>query len=495
MAEYLSPGVYVEEISSGVKPIAGVGTSTGGFVGITEKGPINKATLITNWTQFVNNFGGFINDGLLAYGVYNFFNEGGTKCFVTRVDNTTESTKASIARKLTFPNTGGVADIQNIQVTFEAKEGGVSGNSLRVSVPDAGADPAAGQLLVGQEVGGVYTTTETHAFASKAEFLAITSELITISEAGTNSTQLYNKAPLALAGGSASVTDFIGNEANREGIHSFDTVDEVNILAIPDAKGDSKTMKAGFTYCEGRGDCFFIMDSPKETDGSATTPSEILALKNGTYGTPSSFGALYYPWISVSDPLGTTKLVPPSAAVAGVYSRTDVDRGVWKAPAGTIDGYLRSALSLQTDLTKGEQDTLNPAGVNAIRSYPGIGICVWGTRTISSDAEWKYIPLRRLFLFIEESIDEASQWVVFEPNDPKLWGNVKRNLTAFLTGLWRDGALFGATANEAFFVKIDAENNPPDVRDAGQLIIEIGVAPVKPAEFVIIRVSQKTLAA
>jgi phage tail sheath protein FI len=165
---------------------------------------------------------------------------------------------------------------------------------------------------------------------------------------------------------------------------------------------------------------------------------------------------------------------------------------VHKAPAGTSEGYLDSVTGIEKIITKGEQDVLNPANINVIRSFPTGGICIWGARTLSADSEWKYINIRRLFLFLEESIDKASQWVVFEPNSPSLWGSVKRNITAFLLRVWRDGALFGSTPEEAFFIKVDEENNPEEVRDAGQLIIEVGVAPVKPAEFVIIRISQKT---
>ena len=184
--------------------------------------------------------------------------------------------------------------------------------------------------------------------------------------------------------------------------------------------------------------------------------------------------------------------MPPSGAVAGTYAYTDSARGVHKAPAGITEGYLDSVVGIERVVTKGEHDVLNPIGVNVIRSLSQ-GICIWGARTLSADSEWQYVNVRRLFLYIEESIDEGTQWVVFEPNDPALWGKVKRNITAFLTRVWRDGALFGSTPEEAFFVKVDAENNPPEVRDVGQLIIEVGVAPVKPAEFVIIRISQKTL--
>jgi hypothetical protein len=251
---------------------------------------------------------------------------------------------------------------------------------------------------------------------------------------------------------------------------------------------------AAYSYCQNRKDCFFVADSPFGLD-----PQSVLAFKQGTGTTyagnafNSSYGALYYPWVLVTDPLtGGNKFVPPSGAVAGTYSSTDVLRGVHKAPAGTIDGYLNSVVGIELLVTKGEQELLNPNHVNVIRSFPGSGIVIWGARTLSADPEWRYVNVRRLLLFIEESIDEGSQWVVFEPNDRSLWARVKRDITAFLTNVWRSGALFGSTQEEAFFVKIDDENNPVEVRDAGQLIIDIAVAPVKPAEFVIFRITQRT---
>jgi len=211
----------------------------------------------------------------------------------------------------------------------------------------------------------------------------------------------------------------------------------------------------------------------------------------------------------ISHPItGETFSLPPSGTVAGTYAHTDSVRGVHKSPAGITEGKL-GVSGIERIITKSEHDGLNPLGINVIRSFPASGICIWGTRTLSSDAEWKYLNIRRLFLFLEETIDKASQWVVFEPNSPALWGSVKRNLTAFLLRVWKDGALrnltafllrvwkdgalFGSTPEEAFFVKVDDENNPEEVRNAGQLIIEVGVAPVRPAEFVIIRIRQKTV--
>src|SRR5262249_50554802 len=198
--------------------------------------------------------------------------------------------------------------------------------------------------------------------------------------------------------------------------------------------------------------------------------------------------ALYYPWIEVFDPAtGQNRFMPPSGHVAGLWSRTDTERGVHKAPANEV---VRGAVELQNNITKGEQDLLNPVGVNCLRAFPGRGLRVWGARTLSSDPAWRYINVRRLFNYLEESILLGTQWVVFEPNDERLWGTIRRNIAAFLMEEWRRGALFGSSPDEAFYVKCDRETNPPDVVDRGQVICEIGICPVKPAEFVIFRLSQ-----
>jgi phage tail sheath protein FI len=179
--------------------------------------------------------------------------------------------------------------------------------------------------------------------------------------------------------------------------------------------------------------------------------------------------------------------VPPSGQVAGIYARVDVERGVHKAPANEV---LRGVIALETGITKGEHDQLNPVGVNCIRTFPGQGIRIWGARTLSSDPEWRYLNVRRLFNFVEKSILQGTNWVVFEPNDHLLWGTVQRTITMFLRRVWRSGALFGRTPAEAFYVKCDEENNPPENRDVGILTVDIGIAPVKPAEFVVFRISQ-----
>jgi phage tail sheath protein FI len=203
------------------------------------------------------------------------------------------------------------------------------------------------------------------------------------------------------------------------------------------------------------------------------------------------YGVLYYPWIKVDDPASkSTIFVPPSGHMAGIWSRSDDRRGVHKAPANEE---VIGAIAVANNVTHAELGTLNVKSINCIRAFPGRGIRVWGARTLAEAAsEWRYVNVRRLFNYIEGSIDRGTQWVVFEPNDEGLWARVRRDITAFLTRTWGSGALFGATAAEAFYVKCDRETNPPEIIDAGMMVCEIGIAPVKPAEFVIFHIRQIT---
>jgi len=527
MSEYLSPGVYVEEVSSGVKPIEGVGTSTGAFVGVAEKGPIGQAVLIPNWTQFVKIFGNFIPNYYLAYAVNQFFKEGGTRCFVARTchyDKVTDAkTKTAKYSNETLKDASGKETI-----LIMASSEGKWGDTIRVETKNIGI-PEEKKFNLVVKVEKEKSKNEPpekkeYDIAEIYDNLTIDnvegmingkSSLIVVEkddwEDGTKhgSGELPIEQSITLKNGNDGIdiekdgkkgstikmADFIGDASAQNGLHAFDPVD-INIVAIPDKCGDRNAMLEGFNYCQNRKDCFFIADPPIDI-----TPMQVIDYRNGTgdyagNAFNTSFGALYYPWLLINDPItGNPRYsVPPSGAVAGTISHVDTVRGVHKAPAGTPDGYLDSAVGIERIVTKAEHDLLNPIGINVIRKSPATGICVWGARTVSADPEWKYINIRRLFLFLEESIDLASQWVVFEPNSPNLWGSVIRNITAFLLMVWRSGALFGSTPDEAFYVKVDAENNPEEVRNAGQLIIEVGVAPVRPAEFVIIRISQKTMA-
>ena len=388
---YLSPGVYVEEVDRGSKPIEAVGTNTVGFLGESTKGPANEAVLITNWSQFVKTFGDFGQCGKdLAHGVYGFFNNGGSRCFVVNVGGGDATTSSSSSDK------------KDDKKVAAAKPANADKDGLYI-----GKDKGPGQ---------------------------------------------------------------------RSGIKCFEEVDEVAIICAP-GQTSPAVQDALLTHCEVRKDRFAILDSPETISGGVDRLPK---------PRDSKYGAYYFPWIQVYDPEDGNVFVSPSGHIAGVYSRVDSERGVHKAPANEI---VRGALGLKYNVSKGEQDLLNPKGINAIRFMSG-AIRIWGARTLSSDPEWKYINVRRLFIMVEQSIERATQWVVFEPNDHRLWKRVTRTISSFLTLLWRTGALMGTSPDQAFYVKCDEETNPSEVVDAGQLVVEIGLAPVKPAEFVIFRIGQ-----
>ncbi len=509
MPNYLSPGVYVEEVSSGVKPIAGVGTAVGAFIGLAEKGVIGKAVLVTNWSQYVNEFGGFIPNAYLAYAVYNFFAEGGTTCYVVRAASsdakkavaTVDDTEGAPLFQITARSEGEWGNRISFQIG-SSSNGQVGGFKLTIKYTSSFNDEYVGEDEEGSQIAETFDNLLIFNFVEKinevSSFVNVVPLVdLTILENMDKSPELITEF-ISLAEGinGISSVEYLDKINQKIGIHAFDIIDEINILAAPDIAdmtGSRDIILEMLNYCRLRKDCFFVADPPH-----GLSPSEVKDFKEGagTYvgnSFNSSYGALYYPWVFINDPLtGRKKLIPPSGSVVGTYAYVDSTRGVHKAPAGTTDGYLDTVVGVEKIVTKVEQELLNPIGINVIRSLPE-GICIWGARTLSSDSEWRYINIRRLMMYIEESVDRGSQWVVFEPNEPTLWGKVKRNLSAFLTRVWRDGALYGSTQEEAFFVKVDEENNPPATRDAGQLVIEVGVAPVKPAEFVIIKVSQKTL--
>jgi phage tail sheath protein FI len=292
----------------------------------------------------------------------------------------------------------------------------------------------------------------------------------------------------------ATSSQFKGDSADRTGVGALEALDDVTMLVLPDLmtvppgqKLDLDMVKAVqsgmIVHCERMGDRVAILDSPPNA-----TPQEIKEWRMNTTGYDSIYAALYYPWIQVDDPILNKPIyVPPSGHVAGVWARSDNTRGVHKAPANEV---VLGATGLAYGMTKGEQDTLNPNGVNCIRAFPGRGIRIWGARTLSSNPSWRYINVRRLFNYVEKSIERGTQWVVFEPNDMMLWARVRRDVNSFLSTVWSEGALFGASPQQAFYVSCDEALNPPESRDLGRLIIEIGMSPVKPAEFVIFRISQ-----
>jgi Bacteriophage tail sheath protein len=328
------------------------------------------------------------------------------------------------------------------------------------------------------------------------------SKLITILDAAAGGT-LAERRPQAgtynLTGGAEATTEispaeYQGDVADRTGIGGLEAIEEITMVCVPDLMSavsagmiNEEQMRGVQTaiigHCESMGDRIAILDAP-----AGLKPQEVKEWRVDTARYDSKFAALYYPWIKVMDPVSNQIIsVPPCGHMAGIYARNDNTRGVHKAPANEV---VRGAIDVEMQITKGEQDQLNPEGINCIRAFPGRGIRVWGARTLSSDPSWRYINVRRFFNFVEKSIEGGTHWVVFEPNDMDLWERISRNITAFLMTQWRAGALFGATAEQAFYVKCDGETNPPETIDAGQVITEIGMAPVKPAEFVVFRIAQ-----
>jgi phage tail sheath protein FI len=498
MPSYLSPGVYVEEVQSGARPIEGVGTAVAAFVGFAERGPFHQPTLVANWNQYVQLFGGFVEGQYLPHAVYGYFANGGGTAYVVRIGG---------------PGGNGGRPAQAAPVP--AVLGGLHVSALpeatgeiTVEVADAdGENPPEDRfkLLVRQngEVAETFdVSTRRNVRAYVVNQVRERSRLIQVSEQpGTTlsrpdkqSVTVPGAPPAATSPATVDAQEYVGNVDSRTGFGGLETVDSITMVAVPDlmsayqrgvidAEGVKTVQLAVISHCEQMGDRMAVLDPPPDL-----TAQQIRAWRQDEAGYDSKFAALYYPWITVFDPAtGRTGTVPPSGHVAGVWARNDAERGVHKAPANEV---IRGAVDLEIALSKGEQDLLNPIGVNCVRAFAGRGIRIWGARTLSSDPAWRYLNVRRLFNYLEESILIGTQWVVFEPNDDRLWASIRRNVTAFLAEEWRRGALFGRTAEEAFYVKCDRDNNPQQSIDLGQVICEIGVSPVKPAEFVIFQLAQ-----
>ena len=504
MPTYLSPGVYMEEVSSGSKPIEGVGTAVAAFVGFAERGPANQPTLVTNWTQFTQTFGEFVDGSYLAHSVYGYFLNGGGAAYVVRIGSDDgDGSAAAPTAQGELPAGEGKAGL-----VVKALEAGAGGDSITVETHDASEPGEANDQfkLIVKRGDKVEETIDNVTLRKGANNVATRvkaeSKLITVEEVrGAGSMELHKGARITLSGGgglpdtvSVSPADYVGDSSDRTGFGGLEAIDEVTMLCVPDLtaafergmldmEGFKAVQLAMIAHCELMADRVAILDPPPSLNAQ-----QIKDWRVNDAGYDSKYATLYWPRLKVMDPTkGKAIFIPPSGHMAGVWARNDDTRGVHKAPANEV---VRGAISLELNITKGEHDQLNPVAVNCVRSFPGQGIRVWGARTLSSDPEWRYLNVRRLFNYVEESILSGTNWVVFEPNDSKLWDSVRRTVTMFLRRVWRDGALFGRTPAEAFFVKCDEENNPPENRDAGILTVEIGIAPVKPAEFVVFRISQ-----
>ncbi|MEU6131038.1 phage tail sheath family protein [Saccharopolyspora sp. NPDC047091] len=496
MPSYLSPGVYVEEVQSGARPIEGVGTAVAAFVGFAPQGPFHQPTLVTNWNQYVQHFGGF-DDGYLAHAVYGYFANGGGSAYVVRIGGPSEA--AAPATPAPKPVELGGLQVSALSATT---------SDVTVEVADAdGENPPDDRFKLVVRQGGKVAETHDVSTRKNVKSYVVTqvkehSKLIEVTEQSSGTLARPDNQSITVPGTPPSATtpakldarEYVGDLAARTGFGGLETIDEITIVAVPDlmsahqrglidAEGVKTVQLAAISHCEQLGDRVALLDAPPGLNAQ-----QVRTWRMDEAGYDSNYAALYYPWIKVFDPSsGRNKMVPPSGHVAGVWARNDTERGVHKAPANEV---IRGAVDLETTLSKGEQDLLNPVGVNCVRAFAGRGIRIWGARTLSSDPAWRYLNVRRLFNYLEESILIGTQWVVFEPNDDRLWSSIRRNISAFLTQTWRDGALFGRTPAEAFYVKCDRENNPQESIDLGQVVCEIGVAPVKPAEFVIFRLSQ-----
>ena len=576
MAEYLSPGVYVEEYDSGAVPMQGVSTSTAGFIGLAQRGPVvGKPQLVTSFADYKRAFGGYLSEAkfgearFLPYAVEQFFINGGSRAYIMRV-----AAEGAAAAKAT----AGVLQIEaanpgewgnKIRVTVEASSKAktqviaVNGADLKLknaegfnqgdvvelfdgkakayativsSLDNIVTLDAPCTLNVADEKIGTpkYIKTceltltvklddvvETYANVSlcpeAGNFVSARtrkSDLVTIAvteakapaapkegkdekapapaKAGVTPIELVGGAAvIALAGGSdgkvANVNPnvYMGEDngpGKRSGLAAFLENVDVSIMAIPGVTAP-EVQAALIAHCENCKSCFAILDVP--IDRKKT--NDVVEFRD-MYDT--TYAAMYHPWLEMFDPLAKrSAYFPPSGAMAGIYARTDNERGVHKAPANEI---VRGCTGLSCNYNEGEQDILNPKGVNLVRAFTGRGIRVWGARTMSSNGLWKYVNVRRLYIYIEESIKANTNWVVFEPNSEVLWGRVTRTIEMFLATCWRSGALAGSTPSEAYFVECGPTTMTQDDIDNGRLICNIGIAAVKPAEFVIFRITQHT---
>lgn len=639
MAVLSYPGVYVEEVASGVRPIEAASSSTAAFVGLSEMGPDDEALRITSWTEFQRYYGRYIADGYLAHSVFQFFNNGGRQCYIVRI--TRSDALAAIVRvqnRAAVPISG---------LTFSAKNKGAWGNYLYLQIEDgsidrgnnfkvsirkqeevdlvpedflniapleihdnlsmdpdspnyvlnvlsqnsrlinAQVDAANVSLQPGFHRGGnaptmpagsnlnfqinldsdgyqqvaipaalanmaavaaaiqaavralipLRTSTSPAAFTgftcavvnggTATEHLLLTSgntsatSSVKVQNASLNNAAVslklgegnggYSENGLARRrpanadaiqiGDAAVAAPVLAVTPGTDGIAELTELSysagfallnnktDFSLLAVPGV-GTTTMVDEGMAYCQNRTlqDVFYIGEMDQDDD----TPSEAESFRNALT-TPNSYGAVYFPWITALDPTGVSAepvRLPPSGYIAGLFARTDGRRGVWKAPAGT-EATINGATGLTINLTDTEQGILNRINVNCLRRFTASGIVSWGARTISSDPEYKYVPVRRMAIMLRVSIYNGIQWAVFEPNDEGLWSQLRLNITSFMMTLFRQGAFQGATPSQAFFVKCDGETTTQADIDLGIVNVLVGFAPLKPAEFVVVKISQK----
>jgi hypothetical protein len=461
---YFSPGVYVEEVATGSAPIAGVGTSTAGFIGVIPPKKDTKSVSKKGTTP--------VSEEDTTPEVYTLGKTEGEKVGIGDGQKTVFNLNQHPAstQKGTFKVK--VNETDNTEATITYDETKTKSQVNFTKAPDKDAI-----ITVDYELTSV-PKQEVKLCTNFGEFKKFFGDFSEYSGQNTLAHAVYG---FFRNGGTRCYVVWVTEENNIDSaLEQFEAIDEIAIVAAP---GNLNVRDKINDHCKKLGDRVAILDSDPEV--GLSNAAQVASLKPFD----SDYAALYFPWIQVLDPTtNQEKYVPPSGHIAGIYARVDSQRGVHKAPANET---LLGAVGLKYNISKAKQDGLNPQGINCIRNLNG-NIKVWGARTLGGDAngEFKYINVRRLFNYMRKSIDEGTQWTVFEPNSPELWAKIRRNVTAFLMTVWRSGALFGNTPEQAFYVKCDEETNPPELREQGQVVTEIGVAVVKPAEFVIFHLSQ-----
>lgn len=505
------PGVYIEEVSSGVRTITGVATSITAFIGRALRGLTNWPVRVQSFGEFERQFGGLARSSMMSYAVQHYFLNGGSDAIIVRVHNGAKAASLTLPAgfNLVAASEGKWGENLRARVDYEIRplETGEAPDSLfNLTVKDK----TTGQV---ERFGNVSTDPDHRRYVTRV--LEQESQLVRVAAPGTVPPLRPSKSGDPPAGKDAmdedaSSTAFSsdGNDGNpitdaqisdpnledkKQGLWALENADLFNLLCIPPLTADrdvaQATWDAAVKYAKKRR-AMVLVDPPQEW----SRPADVTA-KIGSVVTRDENAAIYFPRVRMPDPLRENRLAhfAPCGVVAGIFARTDAQRGVWKAPAG-IESGLAGVADLTANLTDGENGQLNPQGVNCLRSFPVIGRVVWGGRTLKGAdlfaSEWKYVPVRRTALYIEESLYRGTQWVVFEPNDEPLWAQIRLNIGAFMNNLFRQGAFQGKSPREAYFVKCDKETTTQFDIDSGVVNIVVGFAPLKPAEFVVLKITQ-----
>lgn len=512
------PGVYIEEIPSGVRTITGVATSITAFIGRALRGPVNDPIRVQSFAEFERTFGTLWRDSTLGYAVSHFFLNGGADALIVRVHTGATAATVTIGGLgLSAANPGLWGESLRGRIDHNTRPllPGEGVNTLfNLTIRDTGTGATESFLNLSTESG--HKRFVTNVLAQESKLVRVNSAVPATRPAASGAApagadpMTDNASSTAFANDGddgGALTDAVISaatlEASKSGLWALEKADLFNLLCIPpltrapEGNVSSQTRSAAAAYCKRRR-ALYIVDPLNAWDEVSDLTTGALSLDGATWGLArSENAALYFPRLRLPDPLQEGRLAEfaPCGALAGIMARTDSARGVWKAPAG-LEATLNGVAELTVKLTDGENGQLNPLAVNCLRTFPVTGRVVWGARTLlGADilaSEWKYVPVRRLALFIEESLFRGTQWVVFEPNDEPLWAQIRLNLGAFMNGLFRQGAFQGRSPREAYFVKCDKETTTQTDINLGIVNIVVGFAPLKPAEFVVIKIQQMT---